>query len=228
MLIIVHFYSEASLLSLYNFANYMNIQKEKNDKSTGNSSKVIPVLSEYAKSLESRVEERYSQKISVSACSAHRRLRKRKWISSIYAKLNQCKIKAVALSLIDPFAEQFIDQSRSVPVVSELFHTDNLSLGYSELLAKCIQVQLNISAEQVKLVEGTTRAQSKGTGVFKHRAGRIGASISGAVFHTNLSLPSQSLIKTICYPGLYKLNTTAVKHGCKHEDAVRFRPMKQS
>ena len=65
MLIIVHFYSEVSLLSLYNLAKYMNNQKEKNDKSTGNSSKVIPVLSEYAKSLESRVKERYSQKISL-------------------------------------------------------------------------------------------------------------------------------------------------------------------
>ena len=41
-----------------------------------------------------------------------------------------CKIKAVALSLIDPFADQFIDQIRFVSVVSELFHT--------ELLAKCI------------------------------------------------------------------------------------------
>jgi len=27
-----------------------------------------------------------------------------------YVKLNQCKIKAVALSLIGPFADQFIDQ----------------------------------------------------------------------------------------------------------------------
>ena len=44
----------------------MNIQKEKNDKSTGHSSKGIPVLSEYAKSLESWVKERYLQKVSVS------------------------------------------------------------------------------------------------------------------------------------------------------------------
>ena len=43
----------------------MNIPKEKDDKSTGHSSKGIPVLSEYAKSLDSRVKERYSQKISV-------------------------------------------------------------------------------------------------------------------------------------------------------------------
>ena len=34
-------------------------------------------------------------------------------MDQLYAKLNQCKIKAVALSLIDPFADQFIDQSRS-------------------------------------------------------------------------------------------------------------------
>jgi len=40
-------------------------------------------------------------------------------MDQLYAKLNQCKIKAVALSLIDPFADQFIDQSRSVQVVSE-------------------------------------------------------------------------------------------------------------
>ena len=59
MLIIGHFFSEAPLLSLTYFANYMNIQKEKNDKSAGHSSKGIPVLSEYAKSLERRVKEIY-------------------------------------------------------------------------------------------------------------------------------------------------------------------------
>ena len=61
ILVIGHFYSEASLLSLSYFANYMNIQKEKkNDKSTRHSSKGILVLSEYAKSLQRRVQEIYS------------------------------------------------------------------------------------------------------------------------------------------------------------------------
>ena len=60
MLLIGHFYSEASLLSLSYFANDMNIQKEKNDKSTRHSSKGILVLSEYAKSLQRRVQEIYS------------------------------------------------------------------------------------------------------------------------------------------------------------------------
>ena len=60
MLITGLFYSEASQLSVNYFANYMNIQKDKNDKSTRHSSKGIPVLSEYAKSLERRVKEIYS------------------------------------------------------------------------------------------------------------------------------------------------------------------------
>jgi len=61
MLITGHFYSEASQLSLNYFVNYMNIQREKKDKSTGNSSKGILVLSEYAKRFrERRVKEIYS------------------------------------------------------------------------------------------------------------------------------------------------------------------------
>jgi len=40
-------------------------------------------------------------------------------MGQLHVKLNQRKIKAVALGLIDPFAEQFIDQSRSVQVVSD-------------------------------------------------------------------------------------------------------------
>ena len=61
MLITGYFLCEAPLLSLTYFANYMNIQKEKkNDKSAGHSSKGIPVLFEYANSLERRVKEIYS------------------------------------------------------------------------------------------------------------------------------------------------------------------------
>ena len=152
----------------------------------------------------------YSGAVSTSANSRP----SREEIDELYVKLDRCKIKAVALSLISPFADQYVDQSRSVPVVSELF------LGYTELLRKCTEVQLNYSEDQIKLVEKNTQAQSKGAGFFKHRAGRIGASIFGAVFHSNLSQPSQSLIKTICYPSLYKINNKAMRHGCKHEGAA--------
>ena len=34
----------------------------------------------------------------------------------------------------------------------------------------------------------------------------------------NLAKPLLSTIRTICYPLLFKVNTKAIKHGCKHED----------
>ena len=67
-------------------------------------------------------------------------------------------------------------------------------------------------------MEKDTQNQAKGSGFLTHRAGRIGASLSGAVCHTNPAQPSQSLIKSICYPHLFKINTKAVTYECKHED----------
>jgi len=69
MLTIAHFYNEASrsfsITALLFRQLHEYPERKKNDKSTGHPSKGIPVLSGYAKSLESRVKERYSQKISV-------------------------------------------------------------------------------------------------------------------------------------------------------------------
>ena len=72
------------------------------------------------------------------------------------------------------------------------------------------------------LVEKDTRAQAKSSGFFRHHAGRIGASSNGIAFRSNLSQPPQALIKTICYPNVFKVNTKATRQGCKHEDdAIR-------
>ena len=139
-------------------------------------------------------------------------------MENVYKKLNQCDTKAIALSLIDPYAEQFISKSHSVPVPSDLYETSNLDLEYPDLLRKCLDVQLNISNEDIKIVEEDTRAQAKASSVFRHRVGRIGASVCGAAYHTSLGQPSESLIQSICYPHLFKVNTKAVKHGIKYED----------
>lgn len=138
-------------------------------------------------------------------------------INEFYKKLNKCSTKAVALSLVDPYAEQFVSNSRTVPVVSDLYETANLDLEYPELLQKCIAVNLDISEENVGKIEMDTRDQAKSSGFFRHRAGRIGASVCGAAYHSNLAQPPQSLIKSICYPRLFKVSTKATRHGCKHE-----------
>ena len=93
----------------------------------------------------------------------------------------------MALSLIPAYADQFVAESRAVPVVSDLFNTDNLDMNFPELLKLCLNVNLDISDEQKKQVEKYTRSQAKGSGFFRHQAGRIGASVSGVAFHSNLA-----------------------------------------
>ena len=44
--------------------------------------------------------------------------------------------------------------------------------------------------------------------------------MSGAVCRTTPAQSSQKLIKSICYPNLFKVNTKAVIHRCKHEADV--------
>ena len=143
-------------------------------------------------------------------------------MQEVYAKLNACKIKAVALSLIDPYADQFVYESRALPIIPDLFETKHLELDYPELIKMCVQVTLGVSEEHMDKVEISTRSQASGSGFYRHRAGRIGASQCSSAFHTNLAQPSQSLIKTICYPSLYKVDTKATRHGQKHEsDAIK-------
>ena len=125
----------------------------------------------------------------------------------LLVKLNECQFKSVALSLIEPYSEQFIMKSRSIPTISDLFDPCNFDLSYPELLEKCENIDLTISESQVELIEQDTREQAKGNAFFRHRAGRIGASLSWAVAHTNPAMPSQSLIKSISYPDLFKVTT---------------------
>lgn len=138
-------------------------------------------------------------------------------LNNLYLKLNSCQTKPVALSLIHPFSESFVSKGRDIPTVTDLFDNKYLDVEYHTLLKSCSDVKLNLTPEQFKLIEEDTRSQAKGAAFFRHRAGRIGASISKAASHSNPAQPSQSLIKTICYPNIFKFTTAATEHGCKHE-----------
>ena len=101
----------------------------------------------------------------------------------------------MALSLVPPYNKESILPSRNIPSIPELFEPSLLELSYPDLLKKCFAIKLTLSTEQVCQIEKDTRDQAIGGAFFRHRAGRIGASMSAAVFHSNLDLPSQSLIK---------------------------------
>ena len=108
-------------------------------------------------------------------------------------------------------------KSGDLPRITDLYDNKYLDFEYHELIKECSQVTLNISDVDIKLIEKDTRNQSKGNNFFSHRAGRIGASLSKLASHTNPALPSQSLIKSICYPDVFKFSTPATEHRCKHE-----------
>ena len=59
----------------------------------------------------------------------------------------------VALSLQDDYAGQFVVGSGSVPVIADSYETQNFDLNYPELLRKCLAVKLEITEENIALVE---------------------------------------------------------------------------
>ena len=92
-----------------------------------------------------------------------------------------------------------------------------LKLEYTDLLSTCAKVNLHVNENMVSAVEFATRDQSKSKLWFKYRAGRITASKMKSVCKSDPCLPSQSLIKTICYPEAFSFTTKATKWGCEHE-----------
>ena len=81
-------------------------------------------------------------------------------VAQFYRKLNDCQRKAVALSLIDPYADQFVSESRNVPVLSDLYDSSNIDLEYPEFLRKCLTIKVEISDKDIELVEKDTRPQA--------------------------------------------------------------------
>ena len=136
-------------------------------------------------------------------------------MSDIFKRLNQCEEKAALVSLIDPYAVQFILKKSQHICINRFLQAQQSGSKYSEHLRKCTEVEINISKKEIEMVEQDTRTHAKGPGVFRHQAGRIGACICGPVYHTNLAQPSLSLTNSICYPHLFKLNNKAIKHGWK-------------
>jgi hypothetical protein len=104
-------------------------------------------------------------------------------------------------------------------MISELYKPEALKMDYLTLLAECESTfdSLKITHEEVVILEESTKEQSSSNIWFLHRAGRITASNMKAAAHTSHSMPSQSLIKKICHPEIYKFSTAATRWGCMHE-----------
>ena len=138
----------------------------------------------------------------------------------LFENLNCTGMKPAILSLVPKFADSYMPKSscsgfpQPLKSLKQLTYMD---LDYHELLKVCESASVEITEEMAELVKKASRSQSQSKRWFKYRAGRITASRMKAVCRTDASNPSQSLIKSICYPEAFSFTTKAISWGCKYE-----------
>ncbi|XP_038045309.1 uncharacterized protein LOC119719909 [Patiria miniata] len=141
-------------------------------------------------------------------------------LSSFLHSLSVSGIKCAVLSGFEPYADAFVpvEQKKEFPVIlTDLADPKNFHMNYTDLLRKCNEINITVSAEASKNVKAETRDQSKSKMWFRYRAGRVTSSRLGAVCKTNPAMPAMSLIKCICYPDILKFSSQATRWGCCHE-----------
>ena len=132
--------------------------------------------------------------------------------------------KPALLSILPEYCEKYVvDHSAMSLPLSGLFDATAMDLPYNDLLRVCDSVfeSLKVTDMQAKNIELSTRDQAQSKTWFRFRAGHVTASKFKAAAHTDLSQPSQSLLKSICYPESYKFSNKATKWGCNHEKTAR-------
>lgn len=70
---------------------------------------------------------------------------------------------------------------------------------------------MQISPEQASKIELVTRGQAANKMWFAQRAGRITGSTFKLAAKTNIAMPSQSLVKRLCYPEAFKFSNSATR-----------------
>ena len=145
-------------------------------------------------------------------------------VEELFASLSKCKTKPAILSLVAPYADNYVPKSLNEnlpPCLSQLYNPDAILMNYGELLKHCETYDIEVTEEQADAVEASTKSQSKSPLWFNMRSGRITASRFKAVSCTSTASPSISLIMSICHPEMNKFRTASVCWGCEHEEEAR-------
>ena len=167
-----------------------------------------------------------SQQMQVNDRVTRKELPSHEEMERFYESLSKSRSKPAILSLIKPYSDKYIPVSTQpqFPLpLNELYKPIFESLRYDELLDVCELIEVPISEGEARAVQEETVSQFQSKSWFQYRAGRITASRMKAVCRTDYSLPSQSLIKSICYPDQFRFKTKATTWGCTHEKAARRR-----
>eukprot|EP00117_Sycon_ciliatum_P026092 scpid48939/ scgid21499/ Inhibitor of growth protein 1 len=146
--------------------------------------------------------------------------------AALFSSLNAAHHpKPAILSILPEFCDQFVPALATgcPPLLTDLYDESLLSASYEALLERCEElfVSISVSAEEATCIESASRDQAKSKAWFDYRAGRVTASRFKAAARSDVSQPSISLIKTICYPHSVLFSSKATRWGCDHEDEAR-------
>ena len=145
-------------------------------------------------------------------------------MDTFFENLYRSSTKPVVLSGILKYSDKYVPKS-SLPEFPKplqlLYNPKYLLMGYDELLNVCESLDIDMSEESAQLVEKETRLQHNSKLWFKYRAGRITASKMKSVCHTDASNPSQSLVKSVCYPEAFCFTSKQTVWGCTHEKLAK-------
>ena len=130
----------------------------------------------------------------------------------------------LSLSLVPKYSNKYVPKTtlQDFPMpFQSLYHSKYIKMKYNELLNVCESLKVDFTKDQAIAVEKETKSQAKSKLWFKYCTGRITSSRMKAICHTNASNPSQSLIKSICYPEAFCFISKQTSWGCKHENEAR-------
>ena len=138
---------------------------------------------------------------------------------SLLRKLQDVGVSPVICRIMEPFASEMVSsEPHNLPRgLGTWFDESFCNKPYEELIIATKNMNINITTEEVKIIEENTRNQSKSSLWFKYRAGRITASQFKFVCRTSLEKPSLTVLKSICYPEKVLFHSKATSYGLKYE-----------
>ena len=148
-------------------------------------------------------------------------------VSQMFAALSSSGEKAAVLAVVPEHCTPYIPELTNLAptakypcFMDEVFKEEYYSLKFDELLDKCRDFfrQLTVTPAQVSTVESGTTGQADNPLWKRIRAGKVSASKSHQVAHTDMNKPAPSIIKSVCYPSLSCKTTPEMKWGIDHED----------
>ena len=141
-------------------------------------------------------------------------------LSALYKSLHETGRKPALLATLPNYSDDYVPAMvhENFPLVlTELYDEACVGANYSTILEKCRSIKLEVMPAQADCVEVATRKQHESKLWYRFRAGRITASKMKSVCSTDPNSPSQSLIKSICYPEESKFTSKETKWGRDHE-----------